>query len=88
MAHTGLLASITYEQLCAAFREVLESELPQRCQITRVLDEMAKIARGQIEGELVVDYDEELSTLFISDSFFCILSSLGIARHCCGAVDI
>lgn len=70
IAHTGPLTSITYEQLRAAFREVLESELPQRHEITRILDEMAKIARDQIEGEPVVDYDEKLSTLFISDPFF------------------
>ena len=31
---------------------------------------MAKIARDQIEGEPVVYYDEELSTLFISDPYF------------------
>ena len=70
IAHTGPLTSITYEQLRAAFREVLRSEIPQRHEITRVLDEMTKIARHQIEGEPVVDYDEELSTLFISDPFF------------------
>jgi hypothetical protein len=31
---------------------------------------MSRIARDQIDGEPVVDYDEELSTLHISDPFF------------------
>jgi hypothetical protein len=31
---------------------------------------MGKIAKENIEGEPVVDYDAELSTLYISDPFF------------------
>jgi hypothetical protein len=46
------------------------SEPPARHEITRVLEEMSRIARDQIDGEPVVDYDEELSTLHISDPFF------------------
>ena len=45
-------------------------EPPQRHEVTRVLEEMSKIAREKIEGEPVVDYDEELSTLYISEPFF------------------
>ncbi len=46
------------------------SEPPARHEITRVLEEMSRIGREQIDGEPVVDYDEELSTLHISDPFF------------------
>jgi hypothetical protein len=31
---------------------------------------MTKIAREQIDGEPVVDYDSELATLYISDPYF------------------
>jgi CBS domain-containing protein len=70
IAHTGPLTSITYETLRAALKEIMSSEPPQRHEVTRVLEEMAKIAREQIEGEPVVDYDDQLATLFISDPYF------------------
>lgn len=72
IAATGPLTAITYEQLRAELRAVLDpsQEPPQKQQVTRVLDEMTKIAREQIDGEPVVDYDSELATLFISDPYF------------------
>jgi hypothetical protein len=70
IAATGPLTQITYEELRASLREVLASDPPQRHEVARVLEEMAKIAREQIEGEPVVDYDASMATLFISDPFF------------------
>lgn len=72
IAHTGPLTEITYEQLRAALRSVLDTtdEPPQKHEVTRVLDEMTRIAREQIDGEPVVDYDGELATLYISDPYF------------------
>lgn len=70
IAHTGPKLSIEYETLRSALRDILASELPQRHEITRVLDQMTAIAKEKIEGEPVVDYDEQLSTLHISDPFF------------------
>lgn len=72
IANTGPLTAITYEQLRSALRAVLASsdEPPQKHEVTRVLDEMTRIAREQIEGEPVVDYDSELATLYISDPYF------------------
>jgi len=70
IAATGPLTALTYEELRASLRKVMESDPPQRHEVTRVLEEMSKTAREKIEGEPVVDYDEELSTLFISDPFF------------------
>ena len=69
IAATGPVLSLTYEELRAAIREIIASEPPQRHEVTRVLEEMTKIAK-KVEGEPVVDYDEELSTLHISDPFF------------------
>ncbi|ORL42940.1 hypothetical protein A6F59_02630 [Prescottella equi] len=72
IAFTGPLTEITYEQLRAALRSILASsdEPPQKHEVTRVLDEMTRIAREQIDGEPVVDYDGELATLYISDPYF------------------
>jgi len=70
IAATGPLTDLTYEQLRGALRDVISSDVPQRHEVTRVLDEMAKIAKEQIEGEPVVDFDEELGKLFISDPYF------------------
>ena len=69
IAETGPLTELTYEQLRAAIRSVIE-EPPQRHEVTRVLEEMARISRDNIEGEPVLDYDTELSTLYIADPFF------------------
>jgi hypothetical protein len=72
IAHTGPLTELTYEQLRAALRAILASsdEPPQKHEVTRVLDEMTRIARDQIAGEPVVDYAGELATLYISDPYF------------------
>jgi hypothetical protein len=72
IAATGPLTELTYEQLRGALRSVLATtdDPPQKHEVTRVLDEMTKIAREQIDGEPVVDYDGELATLYISDPYF------------------
>lgn len=72
VARTGPLTELTDVQLRTALREVLSDEAPQpqRHEIARVLEEMSKIAKTQLEGEPVVDYDTELATLYISDPFF------------------
>jgi hypothetical protein len=69
IAWTGPVTKIAYDQLRAALREVIEGEVPQLHEITRVLDQMSKIAREQ-PGEPVVDFDSEYRTLYISDPFF------------------
>jgi hypothetical protein len=70
IAATGPVTTITYDQLRTGLREVLEGEPPQLHEITRVLVQMSKIARDQIVGEPVVDFDEAYRTLYISDPFF------------------
>ncbi|MFH8435123.1 ATP-binding protein [Streptomyces sp. NPDC018007] len=70
IANTGPTLAIEYDQLRVSLREVLKDEVPQRHEVTRVLDQMTKIAKEDIEGEPVVDYDESLSTLHVSDPYF------------------
>jgi len=67
---TGPKTELTYEEVRAALRSVLDSEVPQRHEVTNVLDQMTNIARKNIEGEPVLEYDAELSTLFLADPFF------------------
>jgi hypothetical protein len=56
---TGPKTQLTYEEVRNALRNVLESELPQRHEITNVLDQLTIIARDKIEGEPVLEYDPE-----------------------------
>ncbi|MGW5012620.1 AAA family ATPase [Micromonospora chalcea] len=70
IGRTGPLTSITYETLRAAMRDIAGEEAPRGQEIARILDEMSKIARDQIDGEPVVDYDAKLTTLHISDPYF------------------
>lgn len=70
ISKTGPLTRLSYMELRAALRDVMASDAPQRHEVTRVLEEMGKIAQQQIEGEPVIDYDAEMSTLHISDPFF------------------
>jgi hypothetical protein len=70
IAATGPLTELAYPDLRTSIRDVVQGEPPQRHEVTRVLEEMTKIAREKMEGEPVVDYDEELETLHISDPFF------------------
>ncbi len=69
IANTGPKLSLSYEDLRASLRDVLK-ELPAAHEISRVLDKMTEIAKRDIEGELVVDWDKSYSTLHVSDPFF------------------
>lgn len=70
IASTGPRTSLQYEEVRAALRNVLDSDLPQRHEITNILDQMTRIAREKIDGEPVLEYDNEYSTLYITDPFF------------------
>lgn len=51
-------------------KEVVDGDQPQRHEVTRILDEMFKIAKKDMEGEPVVDYDGQMSELRISAPYF------------------
>jgi hypothetical protein len=80
IAHTGPATSISYDQLRPALRDVLaeDEEPPQLHEITSVLVQMSKIARDKIQGEAVVDFDEEYRTIHISDPFFAFFLRWGL----------
>lgn len=83
IAHTGPLTEITYEQLRAAIRTTLSAsdDPPQKHEVTRVLDQMTRIAQDEIEGEPVVEYDNALATLYISDPYFAYWLRWGTQLH-------
>lgn len=70
IAETGPRTQLQYEDLRGALRNVLDSQLPQRHEVTNILEQMTKIARDKIDGEPVLEYDAEYSTLYIADPFF------------------
>ena len=70
IAATGPLTSLDYTELRSSIRQVMASEPPQHHEVTRVLEKMSEIAREKLDGEPVVDYDDERNALFISDPFF------------------
>ncbi|NEW75059.1 ATP-binding protein [Streptomyces rhizosphaericus] len=78
IAHTGPNTELTYEEIRTALKEVLSSDAPQRHEVTRILEEMTKIATNEIEGEPVVDYDVELGKLYISDPYFAFFLRWGV----------
>lgn len=69
---TGPKTQIQYEELRGGIKRVLaDSEpQPQRHEVTRVLEEMTKIARERIVGEPVLEYDDGVSMLYVADPFF------------------
>jgi hypothetical protein len=70
IAKTGPKTSLTYEEIRNALKNILKNQIPEAKEIIRVLYLMTEISKTEIEGEPVVDYDKELSKLYISDPFF------------------
>lgn len=70
IAKAGPRAKMQYEEIRSVLKDVLTDQLPQAHEVSRVLDQMSRIAREEIEGEPVVYWDKDYSTLYISDPFF------------------
>jgi hypothetical protein len=70
ISSTGPRTSLQYEEIRTALRNILASDLPQRHEITNILEQMTRISREKIVGEPVLEYDSEYSTLYIADPFF------------------
>ena len=74
------LDSIQYEVLRAAIREVLEENLPQANEVTRVLEKMAEIASSDESSTPVLDWDKDEQLLHITDPFFAFYLKWGVSR--------
>lgn len=70
IAETGPKMEIAYEELRGSLKKVLAENIPQGHEITRVLSKMDEIAKEELHGEPVIDWDKENTKLYISDPFF------------------
>jgi len=70
LSDCGARSKMTYEDIRSSLRNILAEEMPQSHEIGRVLVNMSKIARDKIEGEAVLEWDEEETVLHIADPFF------------------
>lgn len=78
IAKLGPKTQLQYEEIRTALKDILDDQLPQAHEVTRVLDQMSRIARDEIQGEAVVDWDKEWSVLHVSDPFFAYYLKWGV----------
>jgi hypothetical protein len=62
--------TIGYEPLRASIRSILDDELPQAHEVSRVLEHMAKISSTADTSVPVIDYEKDERKLHITDPFF------------------
>ncbi|WP_040197845.1 ATP-binding protein [Candidatus Soleaferrea massiliensis] len=62
--------SVNYDRFRGYLRDVLDSDLPQKNEITRVLDKLTEICYNTGASTPVIDWDSEEDILTITDSFF------------------
>ncbi|GJH28800.1 ATP-binding protein [Caballeronia novacaledonica] len=78
---TGPASVVTYNELSAKIKEVLQpSAVPQQHEVTRVLEQMAKLA-AEVGGAVPpLDYDKDLKVMHITDPFFRFYLKWGVER--------
>jgi hypothetical protein len=64
------VTTIEYEKLRAAIRDVLQDDLPQAHEVSRVLEQMAKVSAMEESSVPVIDYEKDERKLHITDPFF------------------
>lgn len=62
--------TITYDTLRANIREVIADDLPQRSEISRVLEKIAEISYSDTSSTPVIDWQKEDDILTVTDPFF------------------
>lgn len=70
IAETGPKTEISFVELMRALRKVLAHNIPQGHEITRVLTKMDEIAKEELDGEPVIDWNKDNNQLYIADPFF------------------
>ncbi|MEY2518631.1 MAG: hypothetical protein QOF24_390 [Verrucomicrobiota bacterium] len=64
------VTTIEYEKLRSAIRDVLQDDLPQAHEVSRVLEQMAKVSAMEESSVPVIDYEKDERKLHITDPFF------------------
>jgi hypothetical protein len=72
------VATVEYEQLRTAIRAVLGEEPPQAREISRVLEQMAKVSSTDDSSVPVIDYEKDERRLHITDPFFAFFLRWGV----------
>lgn len=72
------LETIEYEQLRSVIKEVLTDDIPQAHEVTRVLEQMTRIASSDEASTPVLDWDKEERKLHITDPFFAFYLKWGV----------
>lgn len=80
IAETGPKTVIAYEELRSSLKRVLDEDTPKGNEITRVLSKMDEIAKT-LQGEPVIDWDKDDTSLFISDPYFAFYLKWAIKQH-------
>jgi hypothetical protein len=78
---TGPTNVITYNELAAKIKDVLTATaVPQQHEVTRVLEQMAKLATDVGGPVPPMDYDKEFKVLHLTDPFFRFYLKWGVER--------
>ena len=64
------VSTIEYESLRSAIKSVLDDDLPQAHEVSRVLEQMAKVSSLDESSVPVIDYEKDERKLHITDPFF------------------
>lgn len=75
------LEKIEYETLRAKIKDILIDEPPYAHEVSRVLEEMAKIASHDEASTPVIDWDKEERLLHVTDPFFAYYLRWGNLHH-------
>jgi hypothetical protein len=64
------VATVEYEELRTGIRAVLDEDIPQAHEVSRVLEQMAKVSSLDESSVPVIDYEKDDRKLHITDPFF------------------
>lgn len=73
------VTTVEYETLRSSIRNVLDDVLPDAHQVSRVLEQMAKISTMDESSVPVIDYEKDERKLHITDPFFAFFLKWGAA---------
>lgn len=72
------LEKISYDTLRGAIRNILDVDIPQAHEVSRVMENMAEISRNEETSAPVLDWDTEQRELHITDPYFAFYLKWGV----------
>lgn len=72
------MEKVSYEDLRASIRDLLESNVPEAHEVSRVLEKMAEIASSDEASTPVIDWDKDDRELHVTDPFFAFFLKWGV----------